>query len=123
MTITKLTQIKRRKIMALKTDLSDMSITSVRASMGQIKATLKLWEIGDNTVSDPPILEMPIIDNNVKIYVAGETPDALAARIKRSFKNLAQSKIDYLQSEGTKIDNVTSAFQTMITEIDGELTS
>lgn len=109
--------------MALKTDLSDMSISSVRASMGQVKATLKLWEIEDNTVTDPPILEMAIIDNNVKIYVAGETPEALAARIKRSFKNLAQSKIDYLQNEGGNIDNVTSVFQAMITEIDGELTS
>ena len=109
--------------MALKIDLSDMSITSIRASMGQVKATLKLWETTDNTSSDPPILEEAIIDSNVKIYVVGETPEALAARIKRNFKNLAQSKIDYLQNEGEKIDNITSAMATMVAGVNSELTS
>lgn len=109
--------------MALKTDLSDMSITSVRASIGRLSATLKIWDAADNTVTDTPLLEEVIVESPVKIYVEGETPEALAARVKEKIKGQVQSKIDYYQTETEKIDNVTSAFQTMMTEVDGKLQS
>lgn len=109
--------------MALKIDLSDMSISSVRASIGKVTVTLKIWNSIDNTITDTPLLEESIIEDVVKIYVEGETPETLAARIKRKIKDKAQGKIDYYTSETTKIDNVTSAFQSMITEVDSELTS
>jgi len=109
--------------MALKTDLSDMSIVSTRASVAKVNVTLKIWESEDNTVTDTPLLEEVITENNVKVCVEGETPAALAARIKRNIKAQAQGKIDYYQTETKNIDTVTSAFQDMITEVDGELQS
>lgn len=109
--------------MALKTDLSDMSIVSTRASIARVNVTLKIWESEDNTVTDTPLLEEVITENNVKVHVEGETPEALAARIKSKIKGQAQGKIDYYQNETENIDNITSAFQDIITEVDGELTS
>jgi hypothetical protein len=109
--------------MALKIALGDFSIVSVRPSIGRVTTTLKLWEAEDNTVTDPPIRETQITEDNVKIYVEGETPEALADRIKKKIKPSAQSYIDDYQNESEKIDNVTPAFETMITQVDGELTS
>jgi len=108
--------------MPLKTDLSDMSITSVRASIGKVRATLKAWDSEDNTISAPLFTEV-IEEEPVKIYVEGVDPTTLAGRVKPKIKDKAQSKIDYFQTENGYIDNVTDAFQSMITEIDGELTS
>ena len=107
----------------MKTDLSDMSITSVRASIGQVRTTLKIWNDIDNTTSDDPVLEKIITEDNVKIYVEGETPEALAARVKSKIKDQVQGNIDNYQNETEKINNITSAFQTMITQVDGELQS
>jgi hypothetical protein len=108
--------------MSLKTDLSDMSISSVRASIGRLNVTLKIWNEVDNTMGDP-IIEEVITEDNVKIYVEGVDPTDLAERVRVKIKGQAQSKIDYYQNETEKIDNVTSAFQAMVTTVDGELQS
>jgi hypothetical protein len=107
--------------MALKTDFSDISITSMRASIATVVCTLKAWEAIDNTISATPVIEEKVQENNVKIYVEGETPEKLAARIKDKLKDSAQGKIDYYNTEQGKINTATSAFTTMVSDIDGEL--
>jgi len=108
--------------MALKTDLSDMSISSIRASIAKVNVTLKCWGEADNTITADPVLEKTVTENNVKIFVQDQTPEQLAARIKEDIKTKSQGEINYYQNEQGKIDTVTSAFQNMVTEVDGELT-
>jgi len=109
--------------MPLKTDLSDMSISSVRASIAKVNVTLKAWNETDNSTTDPPVLQKVITENNVKIYVEGQTPEELAERIKKDIKSQAQEKIHYYQTEQGHINNVTSAFQSMINDVDDQLIS
>jgi hypothetical protein len=107
----------------MKTDLSDMSLSSVRPSIGRLTAVLRAWNATDNTVTDEPVLDKTIAEDNVKIYVEGETPEALAERVREKVREQAQAAINYYQDENEKIGNVTSAFQSMITDVDGALTS
>ena len=109
--------------MTLKTDLSDMSISSVRPSIAKLTVTLKAWESEDNTTTDDPVLEETITEDNVKIYVEGEDPTTLAERVRDKLQGKIQGEIDYYQNETEKIDNVTSAFQDVITDVDGTVTS
>lgn len=109
--------------MALKIGFSDMSITSVRASVGKVKATLKVWGATDNTAVDPPVLEEEIWDSNAKIYVEGVDYTTLAERVKKVLQPEAQAKVNYYQTETEKIDNVTSAMSSMVAEVETELTS
>jgi hypothetical protein len=107
--------------MALKTDLSDMSISSTRASIGTLRVVLKAWNEADSTMTDEPVIDEPITQTNVKYYVEGETPEALAERAKDKIKSKAKAKTDYYQTENQKISNATSAFQSMVSEVDNEL--
>ena len=107
----------------MKTEFADMSITSVRASIGRVKGTLRIWDDVDNTAVDPPLLEEEVFDDRAKIYVEGETPEALAARVKKVLQPQVQAKIDYYQTESDNINNVTSAMAAMVADIDGAVTT
>lgn len=109
--------------MPLKTDLSDMSITSMRPTIGQLRVTLKAWDENDNTMIDPPVLQETITEHNVKYYVEGEDPTTLAERVKSKVQDQVQGKVNYYQEETERINNVTSAFQDMITDVDGTVIS
>jgi len=106
--------------MELKSDLSDMSISSIRASIAKLRVTLRAWDAQDNTMGEPLFQEI-IEEQPVKIYVEGVDATTLAARVKPKIKDKVKAKIDSYQTENDKINNVTPAFQSAITEIDGEL--
>lgn len=109
--------------MALKTELFDFSISTIRPSIGTVAINLNLWNFTDNTVTDDPIDIHRFEETNVKTFVEGETPESLAARWKDKLKDQINGYIENMQAEQGKIDNVTSVWTTEALSIDGDIIS
>ena len=107
--------------MALKTELFDFSISTIRPSIGRVAINLNLWRTTDNTITDDPIDTHQFIEEPVKTYVKGETPESLAARWRGKMKDQVNGYIEQMQTEQTKIDNVTSVWTTEALSIDDDI--
>ena len=89
--------------MALKTELYDFSISTTRPSIGRVSIKLKVWNELDNTVTADPIYAKTFSEDNVKYFVAGETPETLAARWKVKLANQINGYIFEKTDEQEKV--------------------
>jgi len=105
----------------LKTELFDFSIATVRPSIGTVAISLNLWNSTDNTITDTPIDTHRFEETPIKIYVEGETPESLAARWRDKLKDQINGYINSMQTEQTKVDNVTSVWTTEALGIDDDI--
>lgn len=109
--------------MSLKTELFDFSISTIRPSIGRVRMKLNLWNATDNTITADPIDVHTFVEEPVKYYVEGETPESLASRWSGKMKDQINGYIENMQTEQAKVDNVTSVWTTAGLGIDDDIVS